>query len=121
MMDRYFPRKDTLRAKKKIRRQVNKIVRMLNRGMRNDVFKDRFSISIKDRQIRPYSDNSGWDANFLIEFCDKEQPERNYSYWFNIHSIVYSGMFAGGRHLDSDLNNFIVKSDFWEKYRNEQV
>lgn len=112
-----FPRRDTLRSKRNLKRKIRRIIRILNKQMREDVFGDRFSLRIIGSDIRPYDDNSGWDAYFNIEFLDKEQPDRNYSYWFEPHFIIYSGMFAGGRHVDSDLNDFIVNSDFWDKWR----
>ena len=116
-MDHMFPRLDTLRAKRNLKRKVRSVIRKLNKSIHEDVFGDRFSIKIVDSHIVPYDDNSGWDAQFLIEFRDADYPERNYQYWFSPHFILYSGMFAGGRHVDSDLNDFIVNSDFWEKYR----
>lgn len=115
-MERVFPRGDTLRSKRNLKRKVRRVIRILNKGLREDVFGDRFSLRIAQSNIRPYDDNSGWDAYFLIEFRDAAQPERNYCYWFSPHFIIYSGMFAGGRHVDSDLNDFIINSDFWEKY-----
>ena len=116
-MERYFPRRDTLRSKRNLKRKVRRVIRKINTDLRKDVFGDRFSLQIAQSDIRPYDDNSGWDAYFLIEFRDKLQPERNYQYWFTPHFIIYSGFFAGGRHVDTDLNDFIIKSDFWEKYK----
>jgi hypothetical protein len=117
MMFREFPRADTLRSKRNLKRKVRRVIRRLNKGLREDVFGDRFSVHIIQSNIVPWQDNSGWDANFLIEFRDAAQPERNYAYWFSPHFIIYSGILAGGRHVDSDLNDFIIRSDFWEKYR----
>ena len=118
-MRRYdYPRKDTFRSKRNMRRKVRACVRHINKQLQRDVFGDRFWIEIVGNQIRPWSDNSGWDAYFGIAFHDRENPERDFSYWYSPHHIIYSGLFAGGRYMDSDLNDFIVKSDFWEKYRN---
>ena len=114
-----FPRADTFRAKDKIRKRVRSVVRHLNRQMQKDVFKDRFWIEITGQEIRPWADNSGWNARFRIAFHDRKNPERDYEYWFEPTFILYSGMFAGGRHVDSDLNDFIVKSDFWENYKKQ--
>ena len=114
-----FPRADTLRAKNKIRKRVRRVIRHMNRQMQKDVFKDRFWIEITRQDIRPWADNSGWDAHFLIAFHDRKDPSRDYEYWFEPTFILYSGMFAGGRHMDSDLNDFIVKSDFWENYKKQ--
>ena len=115
-----YPRSDTLRAKKKIGRKVKSTVRRINRGLREDVFGDRFWIEVIDRQIKPWSDNSGWQAYFRIKFHDRENPERDFDGWYDLNSVIYSGFFAGGQHMDSDLNNFICESDFWNKYRASQ-
>ena len=117
MQMNYFPKRDTLRSKRNLKRRVRRTIRTLNKGLREDVFKDRFWLEVENAHIVPYDDNSGWDAHFYIVFHDRDCPNRDYGYWFEPHFIVYSGMFAGGRHVDSDLNDFIVNSDFWEKYR----
>lgn len=117
MQMNYFVKNDTLRSKRNLKRKVRRVIRILNKQMRKDVFGDRFWLEIRNANIVPYDDNSGWDAYFNIAFHDREHPERDYNYWFSPHFILYSGMFAGGRHVDSDLNDFIVNSDFWEKYR----
>ena len=113
-----FPRKDTLRAKRNLKRKVRWAIRTLNESLRDDIFGNRFSVAIADSSIRPYDDNSGWDAYFLIEYRDAEYPERNFQYWYEPHFIITSGLLAGGRHVDSDLNKFIIESDFWDKYEN---
>ena len=112
-----YPKRDTLRSKRNLKRRVRSVIRHLNKGLREDVFKDRFWLEVENAHIVPYDDNSGWDAHFYIVFHDRDCPNRDYGYWFEPHFIVYSGMFAGGRHVDSDLNDFIINSDFWEKYR----
>lgn len=116
MQMNYFPREDTVRKKRKMIRKVKRTVRHFNRGLRKDIFGDRFSVVIKDTSVRCWSDHSGWFASFLLEFRDAENPARNYVYWFDYHNIIYSGLFCGGRYMDSDMNDFIVNSDFWEKY-----
>lgn len=116
-MERNYARRDTLRSKRNLKRKIRRVIRKINANMRKDVFGDRFSLRIAGSNIVPYDDNSGWDARFLIEFRDADYPERNYQYWFEPHFIIYSGFFAGGRHVDTDLNDFIIKSDFWEKYK----
>ena len=117
MVERDYPRGDTFRQKRKIQRKVRACVRHINKKMRADIFGDRFWIEISGQEIRPWSDNSGWHAWFKIAFHDNEQPDRDFEKWYWGRSVLYSGLFAGGDHMDTDLNDFIVKSDFWEKYR----
>lgn len=116
---REWPRADTLRAKRKMSRRTKKAVRNLNKYMRKDVFGDRFTVVLVEKDIRPYYDNSGWDGAFCVEFRDAEAPERNHREWYSYHGIVDNGMFCGGKFLDKDLNDFIVNSDFWTKYKEE--
>ena len=116
-MERYFPRRDTLRSKRNLKRKVYRTIRHINKNLREDVFGDRFWLEVTNANIVPYDDNSGWDADFYVVFHDNENHSRDYGYWFNPHNIIYSGMFCGGRYVDSDLNDFIINSDFWEKYR----
>ena len=115
-----FPRNDTERSKRNLKRKIRRVVRVLNKRMREDVFKDRFWIEIIQSDIRPWEDNSGWDARFRIAFHDNKNHERDFARWYEPYFIIYSGMFACGNHVDSDLNDFIVNSDFWEKYHNDR-
>lgn len=115
-----WPRRDTAKSKRKIMRRVNRAVRYLNKNLRKDVFGDRFSIAVVERSVRPWDDHSGWDSRFRIEFRDAKYPERNYSCWFDYHYVIYSGFFSGGRHVDTDLNDFIIRSDFWKNYKVEK-
>lgn len=117
---REWPRADTLRAKKKMSRRTRNAVRNLNRYMRKDVFGDRFTVVLVEKDIRPYYDNSGWNGAFCVEFRDAEVPERNHREWYSYHGIVDNGMFCGGKFLDKDLNDFIVQSDFWTKYAQKE-
>lgn len=117
---REWPRADTLRAKKKMSRRTRNAVRNLNRYMRKDVFGDRFTVVLVEKDIRPYYDNSGWNGAFCVEFRDAEAPERNHREWYSYHGIVDNGMFCGGKFLDKDLNDFIVQSDFWTKYAQKE-
>lgn len=102
-----YPRRDTLAAKHKIQRRVRRVVRKINRSIEDD----RFWIEITAQEIRPYSDNSGWEAYFCITFHDNEHPERDFYRWYEPHFIIYSGFFAGGDHVDTDLNKFIVDAN----------
>lgn len=113
---REWPRADTLRSKRKMSRRARNAVRDCNKHMRKDVFGDRFTVVLVDKQIRPFYDNSGWYGTFCVEFRDAEAPERNHREWYSYYGMVNNGMFGGGKFLDKDLNDFIVQSDFWTKY-----
>lgn len=121
MMIYDYPKADTLRAKRKIQRKMRQSVRHMNRALKEDIFKDRFWIEIIGQEIRPYPDNSGWDAYFRIAFHDNEHHERDFSRWYTPYFIMYSGFFAGGEHMDTDLNKFIVDSDFWSEHYNKMT
>ena len=116
-----FPKRTTLRSKRNLKRKIRRVVRIINKQLRADVFGDRFSLVIVGSNIVPYDDNSGWDAHFLIEFRDAKCPERNYIEWFDPYDIIYSGLFVGGRHMDAVLNDFIIRSDFWTTLKPEDV
>ena len=107
---------DTLRRKRNMHRNVVRVIKMLNRMMRKDVFGERFTVRLAAFGMRPYSDHSGWESWWLVEFYDAACPERNFRYLYDYHNVIYSGLFAGGHHVDSDLNEFIVNSDFWKTY-----
>ena len=107
---RAWPKQDTITAKRKIVREVRRIVRTHNRETMK-LFGNRFTARITQQQIRPYPDNSGWDAYFQITYHDAEQPQRDYSFWYDEHFIKYSGFFSGGNHFDTDFNNFIAKGN----------
>ena len=103
---RTWPKTDTLTAKKKIVRKVRTAVRKMNRVI-NKNFDGRYWIEIIRQDIIPFSDNSGWDAYFWISFHDNEDNSHVRTYTYNPHEIIYSGLFAGGNHLDTDFNSFI--------------
>ena len=93
----------TLEAKK-----VNRIIKKINRSLQEDVFKDRFYIY----QIQKSFGNR--IEYFRFKLTDKEQPERDYTtYWFDTFEICkLNKMFW-------EINDFIIKSDFWNKYNNK--
>lgn len=95
---------------KKICRKVNHRVRQLNKQLKQDVFGNRFWVREVQKQ---YNDGIYY---FLYELRDREQPERN--------RIVKSGWLTEFallkfNNLWLDMNDFIVTSDFWQKYRNK--
>lgn len=118
---REWPRKDTLRSKKKMNRRVRGTLRYMNKSLRKGVFGDRFSVTLVRKEIRPYEDNSGWNSFFVIEFRDAEDPSRNFQRVYGYEGVIYSGLFCGGDHVDKDLNNFIRNSGFWDTQENLTV
>ena len=93
-------------SKTKDDRLVNRNVKKLNRQLAQDVFGDRFYA----RQIQK-SKGDGV-MYYMYELCDREQPNRN-------RIVPWETAFAIGtlNKIWTEMNEFIVTSDFWEKYR----
>ena len=87
-------------------RLVNRNVKKLNRQLAQDVFGNRFYA----RQIRK-SKGDGV-MYYMYELCDREQPNRN-------RIVPWETAFAIDilNKIWTEMNEFIVTSDFWEKYR----
>ena len=97
--------------KTKVDKKVNKIVKSINRQLKQDVFKDRFWI----RQVQKQKNEYGMQF-YLFEMRDRLEPNRN--------SIIAQGWIWGeNRFLVSGLyeaiNDFIIRSSFWSKYYND--
>lgn len=94
-------------AKSKNDKKINRLVKRINRQLKEDVFGDRFWI----RQIQKQKVD-GVDY-YLYEMRDREEPNRN--------SLIKEGWMSGydfflAAHFYEAINDFIVKSDFWNKY-----
>lgn len=85
-------------------KKMNRIAKGLNRQLERDVFKDRFTVH-QLKKVR--------GAYYLYELRDKEQPERN-------QLIGWVDVYSGRRILFLQMNDFIIKSNFWELYRGKQ-
>ena len=96
-------------SKTKDDRLVNRNVKKLNRQLAQDVFGNRFYA----RQIRK-SKGDGV-MYYMYELCDREQPNRN-------RIVPWETAFAIDilNKIWTEMNDFIVTSDFWEKYRQNQ-
>lgn len=96
-------------SKTKDDRLVNRNVKKLNRQLAQDVFGNRFYA----RQIRK-SKGDGV-MYYMYELCDREQPNRN-------RIVPWETAFAIDilNKIWTEMNEFIVTSDFWEKYRQNQ-
>ena len=93
-------------SKTKDDRLVNRNVKKLNRPLAQDVFGNRFYA----RRIRK-SKGDGV-MYYMYELCDREQPNRN-------RIVPWETAFAIDilNKIWTEMNEFIVTSDFWEKYR----
>ena len=109
--------KNLVAERNKIVKDVQDVIDKINENTAKDVFGDRFWMEITKKSLEPYDDNSGIDAYFWITFHDRKYPERDFEHVYSPHDIIYSGFFAGGRHMDTDLNKFIIESDFWKTYK----
>ena len=95
-------------AKSLIDKKVNRAVRRLNRELQKMFLEDRFMA----RQVRKTRGRRWINVLFLYEFLDKECPERNYMYhgWLSEYNVIIMNT------IWMEMNNFIIHSDFWEKY-----
>lgn len=97
-------------GKTKMDKKVNRVARQLNRQLTEDVYGSRFQI----RQIQKTKGLDNWPY-YLYELVDNEQPERNKIIpWTSGFSITTF------RPLHMEMNDFIVKSDFWKKYHEQK-
>lgn len=92
--------------KTKADKKVNKIAKQLNKSIAADVFGNRFwARQVKKERIDGIS-------FYLYELVDRLQPERNrVVYWESEFALIKF------HHLDIAMNNFIIESDFWSKYK----
>lgn len=94
---------------KKVCRKVNRRARELNKQLKQDVFGNRF-------WIREYCKQYVNDVHyFMYELRDREQPNRNevIPEWFNEFQLLkFNDLWL-------KMNDFIIGSDFWDKYRNK--
>ena len=91
-------------------KRLNCEVRKFNKLLSDDVFGDRFWI----RQLKKERFQGIW--YYMFELRDREQPERNKicPFW----CVDCCVRFAINE-LAKEMNNFIVSSDFWNKYNAE--
>jgi len=94
-------------AKTKSEKKVNKIVKAINRSLEKDVFKNRFWI----RQVKKA--RADGISFFIFEMKDREDPSRDKI----MHGWIDEFEATMFRQLDIEINNFIVTSDFWTKYK----
>lgn len=88
-------------------KKVNRIVKKLNKTLKEDVFGTRFEL----KQYRKSRFNG--IEYYLYEFIDNECPERSgiFDDWLAGIGIIYF------HSLHTAMNDFIIQSDFWKKYR----
>lgn len=92
--------------KTKADKKVNRIAKQLNKSIAADVFGNRFWA----RQAQKAKvDGINY---YLYELRDRLQPERNkLLQWDNEFAFITF------HHLALAMNDFIIESDFWEKYK----
>lgn len=90
--------------KSKDAKKVNQVAKRLNKSLRQDVFGSRFWV----KQIKK-SRGDGMEY-FLYQLKDREDPERDRLIpgWLNVFDVE--------RKLFWEVNDFIVRSNFWAKY-----
>ena len=98
-------------SKTKVDKKVNRLVKKINKQLKEDVFKDRFWI----RQVQKTKTEDGTQY-YLYEMRDRLEPNRN--------SLVSHGWMRGddlflASHFYEAINDFIVRSSFWSIYFND--
>ena len=98
-------------SKTKVDKKVNRLVKRINKQLKDDVFGDRFWI----RQIQKSRTEDGTQY-YLYEMRDRLEPNRN--------SLVSQGWIRGEdfflpAHFYEAINDFIVRSSFWSIYHND--
>lgn len=114
-VNRVYARRDSFKSRKKIRRRARQAVRHMNRYCENE-FQGRFSARIEQEYMRPYEDNSGWDCWFVVRFLDQEYPELDMVRCYDKIEMLDYSIFGGLKTFARDMNDLIVKSDYWEKH-----
>jgi hypothetical protein len=85
-------------------RNMHRKIRAFNKALEKDVFAGRF-------WIREYQKaRTDGMSYFLYELRDREDPSRDYVIrgWFNEYEFWK---------VFEEMNEFIITSNFWEKYR----
>ena len=129
----------------KEQKQVNKILKKLNKQMKEDCFAGRFLVVQTGKKCfseanyscycpKLYTYNEAADpcwryAYYTIRFIDKEEPERNFKAYFSyskVFGLKYLGneLEGAGKEIHPGypsniwmvMNDFIIKSDFWKKW-----
>lgn len=94
-------------GKTKMDKKVNNYIKRVNKDLKRDVFGDRF-------WLRQVEKTFGEDKvrYYRYEIVDNKYPKNTkvLSAWFTGFGITTMN------ELMVDLNNFIIKSDFWETY-----
>jgi len=92
-------------------RQVNREIKSMNRILEKDVYGNRFWA----RQLRKAKAEG--IPFYQYELCDREHPERNkvIEGWFDFAEITI------GKKIFKEMNDFIVTSNFWKEYRENNM
>lgn len=98
--------------RKKYQRYVNKIVRELNKNIKNDwVWNGRFTISQKQSKFYIYFDGSGAKLYVLLE-CKDNKTNRTINHWFETGLFVESKIWEW-------VNQCIIEDfDVWSENPN---
>ena len=98
-------------SKSKIDKKVNKKARNFNKELKEDVFNGRF-------EVRQYQKTKVDGMHYyLYQLVDNLQPKRN--------KVVYKWLLGESSFFMYDIwnemNEFIIRSDFWELYRKGEL
>lgn len=88
-------------------KKVVHLMKVLNRQLRQDVYGDRFYVRMTGKFGYVDCHEYHW---YRFELMDNECPERNEIIYLSEGEVLISYK------LYKDMNDFIVTSDFWEKF-----
>ena len=91
-------------ADKKVNRQIKAINRQIQ--SEGEVFGPRFSVRLLSKHGYPDAHDLHY---YCIQFCDADQPQRDYVETFNQFEILISNKIWRA------MNNFIIHSNFWKE------
>lgn len=93
--------------KSKTDKKVNRVVKRLNRELKEDVFGDRFWC----RQVAKLKADDV--EHYIYELKDREDPSRDRVIrgWLSGFEIITFHTLA------MEMNDFIVTSNFWEEFK----
>ncbi len=98
------------KKRRKLQRQVNKVVKNMNLDIRNDpLWKGRYFARQVDVAFLNWEDNSGVEMKFALKFMDRKTKQSR-EYYFDTYT---SGAKRLNWELFEAMNDFIINSGVW--------
>ena len=97
---------------KKIQKEVNKIIRSLNKELKEDCFAGRFKV-LQTLRIDHHIEDDYYTSIYRFTFIDTEQPERNVDKWIDTYSMF---SFKYDLHLSLISSSLDILEGFSQQY-----